>query len=180
MGDIRAVLEISEYKDPFDEYAYRTGRLLDEKLREYFKDNTIAVRCIDSKDQSHLGWSREKLADYIENNGTDKHESNIVSVGSEDLKRSGVSADLSCYVIDLRAVSVNFMEVCIDDLYNWASCERKKQVFFDIIVIYKLEYLTPVPYNFQNGTQGKDAFLLPKTDKKCALWGILELQHTKK
>jgi hypothetical protein len=152
------------------------GRELDDLLHRNFPNELLAIRALDSRDSRHGNMGRKQLINIIRNSGSDRHDDHQTAQGTAILERQNLTADMYCYLFDLKSVS-EYMVQPIWDLYSASAMGERlgSEIYVDVITIYDPKQLEPIPYILEFGGAGTDAFNFQSESRTKAIKGIIEI-----
>lgn len=147
------------------------GKTIDNALKKYFLNKSIAIRCISMSD--HTEKSVDDLINIIQTTGTDRYDpQRKMSVAHDFYTEKGVEIFATPVTVTHTMILMN--EV-IKDFYEGALQDRGYSLKIDLIIIYDISQLQIIPIQYEDGI-GEESFKFKHSDKKNeAVMGIITL-----
>lgn len=173
MSQVHSV-SIPEYKiDKKPDYE-EVGRKIDEAIITYLSHTGRKVGLRYLSLQDHLGLTSDELIKIILETGTDRYDpGRKMSVAHDFYSEKGVELFVMPVTVD---DSLHVSAGVIKDFYEGALVDRGYSLRIDLVVIYNLDHLVPIPIQYEDGPgEGDYKFRYP--DRKAdSVLGIIQVQ----
>ncbi len=165
-------MKVSEYNVRSKPDWASIGKKIDKKIKKYFLEKKVAIRCLGSQD--HKGKSVSDIIKIIRRLGHDRYDSSKKGDRYDNLGNKKIDFFALDFKIGQESV---IMENFIEPFYTWPLKFGETPVRIDIAVIYSLSKLKRVLHQYKGRTDIKrDGFVFKdQKNKRDALLGIIKI-----